>query len=420
MTRKVSILLCLSFFCHVGCAFGPRALEKSHGLYNESFDRVDSEELLRNIVRFRYDDTPAEVEVSAIAAQYELTAQAEGRPFFSTESTTGNFFRSFSTVLPDVMASGASRPTISFTPIQSGETVARYMRPVTLEGVILFAETSWPISTIFRLWLEGMNGLPNAPSASGPTRSFPPEYVEFLRATQLLQVIQDRGELTFRKVEEEVSGDPISADRVSGADLVEARKGGDEYRLTPDGKSWRLIRRTRKLYLDMSPKALDTPEYLELTQLLHLKPGLTRYEVTQSTVGYLDRRPGSPPSERINLVPRSLVQVVFYVSHGVEVPPEHLACGLAKPTLEADGRVFDWQQVTNGLFTVKAVCQKKRPACAAVAVFHRGYWFYIDDTDHATKSTLCLLRPSRRLDLGSIGSDRRTPPGPILTLPVGR
>ncbi|HEV3439777.1 MAG TPA: hypothetical protein VG122_20595, partial [Gemmata sp.] len=98
----------------------------------------------------------------------------------------------------------------------------------------------------------------------------------------------------------------------------------------------------------------------------------------------------------------------------------HLACGLAKPTLEPDGRVFDWQQVTNGLFTVKAVCQKKRPACAAVAVFLRGYWFYIDDTDHATKSTFSLLRPSRRLDLGSIGSDRRTPPGPVLTLPVGR
>jgi hypothetical protein len=207
---------------------------------------------------------------------------------------------------------------------------------------------------------------------------------------------------------------------VSGADLVEARKGGDEYRLTPDGKSWRLIRRTRKLYLDVSPKALPTPEYHELTQVLHLKPGLTRYEVTQSTVGFLDRGPGSPPSEKINLVPRSLVQVVFYISHGVEVPPEHLACGLAKPTLEPDGRVFDWQQVTNGLFTVKAVCQKKRPACAAVAVFLRGYWFYIDDTDHATKSTFSLLRPSRRLDLGSIGSDRRTPPGPVLTLPVGR
>jgi hypothetical protein len=395
-------------------------LEKSHGLYNETFARVDSEELLLNIVRFRYNDAPAEIEVSAITSQFELTASAEGRPFFSTESTNSNLFRSFSTVLPDVVASGTSRPTLSLTPIQSGETVARYMRPITLEGVILIAETSWPISTIFRLWLEGMNGLPNAPSASGPTRSFPPEYREFLRASQLLQSIQDRGELTFRKVEVEVPGDPIAYDRVSGSDLVEARKNGDEYRLSPDGKSWRLIRQTRKLYLDFNPKALGSAEYNEVVQLLHLKPGLTRYELSQSTVGYLDRRPGSPPSEKINLVPRSLVQVIFYVSHGVEVPPEHLACGLAKPTVEPDGRLFDWQQVLNGIFTVKTVCQKKRPKCATVAVYHRGYWFYIEDSDQATKSTFNLLRPARRLDLGSTGGDRRTPPGPVLTLPVGR
>jgi hypothetical protein len=264
-----------------------------------------------------------------------------------------------------------------------------------------------------------MNGLPNAPSASGPTRSFPPEYQEFLRATLLLQVIQDRGELTFRKGEEEVAGDPISIDRVSGADLVEARKSGDDYRLTPDGKSWRLVRKARKLYLDLSPNGLNTLEYQEVCRLLRLKPGLNRYEITQSTVGYIEKKSDAPLSEKINLVPRSLVQVLFYISHGVEVPSEHLAAGLAKPTLEPDGRPFDWRQLTDGLFTVRAVCQKKRPACAAVAVFHRGYWFYIDDTDHATKSTLSLLRPARRLDLGAIGSDRR-PAGPTLTLPVGR
>jgi len=418
--RLVVILFAISSFASCGCAFGPRSLEKSHGKYNESFVRVDSEELLLNIVRLRYDDPPAEVEVSAIAAQYELGAQAEARPFFVAPNPGSNPFRTFTAVLPFAGSSATSRPTHSLTPIQSGETVARYMRPVTLDGLIVFAETSWPVSIIFRLWLEGMNGVPNAPSASGPTRSFPPEYQEFHRATQLMQAIQDRGELTFRKVEEEVLGDPIAVDRVSGADLVEARKVGDEYRQTPDGKSWRLVRKVRKLYLDLSPNALNTSEYQELCRLLHLKPGLTRYEVTQSTVGFIEKKPDAAPSEKINLVPRSLVQVLFYISHGVEVPPEHLASGLAKPTLEPDGRMYDWRQVTDGLFTVKAVCQKKRPECAAVAVYHRGYWFYIEDTDHATKSTFTLLRPTRRLDLGGVASDRRTPAGPTLTLPLGR
>ena len=91
---------------------------------------------------------------------------------------------------------------------------------------------------------------------------------------------------------------------------------------------------------------------------------------------------------------------------------------MARAVLEADGRVFDWQQVTGGLFTVKACRGKKPPACATVAVPYRGYWFYIDDTDHATKNTFVLLRPARQLELGPTPTDRKGA-GPVLTLPVG-
>lgn len=416
--RRANILTCLVLLGSLGCSFGPRALEKTHSRYNEAYRQVDSEELLLNIVRLRYGDAPAEVEVSGIASQYELSATAEARPFFAAPNPAGSTFHTFSNVLPFAGATGSNRPTISLTPVHSGETVARYLRPITLDGVAYFAETSWPISTILRMWLEGVNGVPNAPSASGPTRSFPPEYAEFRRAADLLQAIQDRDELTFRKTEEEVLGDPIAADRITGETLVEAQKAGFEYRRAPDGKSWRLARKVRKLYLDFSPRAVGTAEYAELVRLLNLTPGLTRYEVTQSTVGFIEQKPDAKPSDKLVLVPRSLIQVVFYLSHGVEVPIEHLASGVAKATAEPDGRAFDWQQVTGGLFTVKAACGKKPPPCATVAVQYRGYWFYIDDTDHPTKYTFILLRPSRQLDLGPPPGDRRG--GPVLTLPVGR
>jgi hypothetical protein len=416
---RSSILFCLVCLGCLGCSFGPRALEKTHGQYNEAYRRVDSEELLLNIVRLRYGDPPAEVEVSSIAAQYELSASAEARPFFGTESVSGPFFRSFSTVLPFAGAAGANRPTISLTPIHSGETVTRFLQPISPEGVIFFAETSWPISAVFRLWLEGMNGVPNAPSASGPTRGFPPEYAEFRRAVDLLQAIQDRGELTFRKTEEETLSDPIATDRITGEALVEARKAGYEYRLTPDRKAWQLVTKSRRLYLDLSPRTLNSAEYQELIRLLNLKPGLTRYEVSQSTVGFIEQRPNAPPSEKLVLVTRSLIQVFYFLSHGVEVPGEHLASGVAKATLEADGRMFDWNQVTGELFTVKACHGKNPPAHAAVAVSYRGYWYYIDDTDHATKSTFILMRPSRQLDFGATTPGRKGS-GPVLTLPVGR
>ena len=54
-----------------GCSFGPRALEGTHGRYNETVRRVYEEQLLLNIVHQRYDETPTQLDVSAIAAQYE-------------------------------------------------------------------------------------------------------------------------------------------------------------------------------------------------------------------------------------------------------------------------------------------------------------------------------------------------------------
>ena len=65
-----------------GPAFGPKVLEKTHGRYNEAVRRVDEEQLLRNVVRMRYNESPLELNVSSIASQYELDGSAEARPFF--------------------------------------------------------------------------------------------------------------------------------------------------------------------------------------------------------------------------------------------------------------------------------------------------------------------------------------------------
>ena len=69
-----------------GCSFGPRALESTHGQYNEAVKRVAEEELLLNVVRLRYDDNLTLLDVSSIATQYEVGAQAEMRPFFGTQA----------------------------------------------------------------------------------------------------------------------------------------------------------------------------------------------------------------------------------------------------------------------------------------------------------------------------------------------
>src|SRR5262249_32158844 len=128
-----------------GCAFGPYTLERSHGRYNEAIRRVDEEQLLRNLVHMRYNEIPLNLNVSSIAAQYELAGGAETRPFFLAPNPSGGTFRTFTSVLPDVNVSGANRPTVPLLPADNGDAVRQFLTPISAETLIFLAQTSWPV-----------------------------------------------------------------------------------------------------------------------------------------------------------------------------------------------------------------------------------------------------------------------------------
>jgi len=397
-----------------GCSFGARMLESSVGPYNEAVTRVGEEQLLVNLVRLRYNDNPTRLDVASIAAQYELDASAEARPFFAAPNPAGAVFETFTRVLPDVATSAANRPTISLTPLDDPETIRGLFTPMTLDGILFLAETSYPLSTVFQLFVEYINRVPNAPTASGPPRSIVPDFREFKRAVEILQQLKDLDDVQFVREEKLTEmGSHLDNSAVSAAALVEAARNGFEYRRQRDG-TWALVKRDRKLSLHLRPEALTRPELGELTSLLHLKPGLRQYDVTIGTKESLAKERGaSEESTSLDIFPRSVIQASYYVSHGIIVPAEHYACGLVKSPAIANAGAFDWQELSGGLFTVHSVKQHWRPACAAVAVKYRDYWFYIDDRDAETKTTFSMLLTMTRIN--PTGAKKG---GPALTLPV--
>jgi hypothetical protein len=396
-----------------GCSFGAKMIETSVRPYNDAVTRVSEEQLLLNVVRLRYNDNPTRLDVSSIAAQYELDASAEARPFFQAPNPAGSVFETFTRILPDVLGTAANRPTISLTPLDDPETIRGLFTPATLDGIVFLAETSYPLSTVFQLFVEYMNHLPNAPVASGPPRGIVPEFRDFKRAAGILQQLKDAGDLQFVREEKIVPmGSALGEESVSAASLVEAAKSGFEYQQQPD-KRWSLVKKDRKLVLHLRKEAVTRPDVVELANSLHLRPGRDRYDVTVGSRESLAGLEAASKLEAVNIYPRSVIQACYYVSHGIEVPAEHYACGVVRPVTLPDGQVFDWQELFQGLFTVHAVKQFRRPDCAFVAVKYRDYWFYIDDRDVDTKATFSLLLTMTRINL--LGTRKG---GPTLTLPV--
>ncbi|MBL8474384.1 MAG: hypothetical protein KF778_13990 [Rhodocyclaceae bacterium] len=407
------VLPCCVLLAAGGCAnFGPEALMQTRLQYNEVVKSTTEEQLLLNIVRLRYGDTPSSLAISAIAAQFERTQAAQLTPFFAA---TGDLSRgSYAAVLPQLQVGGADRPTFSLTPLDDQEFTRKLFTPLPLDGIIYLAKTTWPISTVFRLYLENLNWVSNAESASGPTPKAEPAYAAFLRGMEALQALQDRGVVVFGSEEtDEALGSPLPASAVRAADLIEAAKNGYEYRSDEQGR-WTLTHKVQKPVLLFDPRAANSADMQEVVRVFRLKPGTTRFAITQETLQPFVAAGQEEGLTNVDLETRSLLQALYFVAHGIDVPAEHLASGIATQTLDAGGRPFDWQRVTRGLFRVRSVQAAERPPGAHVAVQFKGWWYYIAETDADSKSTFSLLMELGRLELTGKGG-----PGPLLTLPLG-
>ncbi len=334
---------------------GPNAIQATRTDYNVVLRQTEDEQLLLNLVRLRYRDRVLFLEASAVNTQF----------------TFGGFAEASTNIGPNVAevygvggrVTVEEKPTVTYTPLQGGDFVERVLSPIRLETLLLLDGSGWSSERIFRACLQQLNGVKNAPTASGPTPDEAPEYEQFRRVTTLFRFLETR-------------------DMVTGASLA-------------DGNG---------LVLQFAAKAGDLPEYRELMQILGLDPDKRIYPFKTSVdAGELDT---------FFVRTRSFAGVMYFLSQSVEVPEKDIKAGRVTVTRDEAGQPFDWNRVTDGLMHIRS--SSKRPGNAAVAVFYRRSWFYIDDSDLDSKSTFSMLGQVFALQSGNVESMT-----PVLTLPVG-
>ena len=103
-----------------GCSLGPRSLMHSRLRYNDAVKTTSEQQLLLNIVRLRYVDTPSSLAISSIADQQEIVAGLGIVPFF-TSAGAGDLGGYRNSILPQAQLSGTTRPTLSYTPLDDEE-----------------------------------------------------------------------------------------------------------------------------------------------------------------------------------------------------------------------------------------------------------------------------------------------------------
>ena len=156
-------------------------------------------------------------------------------------------------------------------------------------------------------------------------------------------------------------------------------------------------------HIDPNPDYQDLIN--ELKSLLEVSQEANDFKITAN---FLHLR-----KKEVDLRPRSIASVLYYLSQNVEVPEEHKEAGLITVTKAQDGGEFNWDETPAGrMFKVRS--SKRKPGNTFIAVPYRGAWFYIADDDLQSKSTFMLLSQLFNLQAGQTEDA-----GPTLTIPVG-
>ena len=321
--------------------------------------QTEAEQILLNLVRLRYGDSPYFLEASALNTQFLLAPAAELGATFDLDGTTNYAAKA--------KLAYEEKPTVTYTPLKGEAFVRQILSRISLDTVLLLDSSGWSRERVLRLCVEGLNGLDNAASASGPTPKQSPKTKLFDRTLKLMSELEQEQAISIFK-------QPTKSE-------------GYGYHLT-----------LHESDSDIRKKVS------ELKELLGISKKRSNFKLVGSD--------SVKSTKTIQFQTRSFMGVMYFLSHSVLIPEVDYESGKVGVTFNEKGTKFDWKKITSPLMTIHHANEK--PSNASLYVQYRDKWFYVLDNDFKSKSTLQLLG-----QLYALQSRNKIDGAPILTLPIG-
>ncbi|QVL54822.1 MAG: hypothetical protein KFB95_05760 [Simkaniaceae bacterium] len=371
--KKVILGLLLSTLLLTGCHVSSRTSMYGSGgrtSYNIAAQNTTNQELLLNLVRLRYSDTPYFLELNGITTQFNFSGKVS--PSIKIPGFDNDNPAAFGAEM-----GWSNQPTIQYSPLEGKDFAIQLMQPLDLRIIQGLLFTGWDVDRVFRLLIQHMADISNASSASGPIPLKPPHYKKFFECLHLLRHFQALGQLQVG-----IRYIPTGEKHISEDDACKERPNAIQISFPVNGE--------------------DSDRLADLLEGIKKSKG--RY--------VLNMRQAFNEAAEIGIMTRSLLSTMYYLSLGVAVPPRDIEAGTVAMTKNSDGTFFNWEDVVGDLFNVKS--SPHYPKNAYLAVAYRGNWFYIDDGDINSKRTFVLLQQIYNLQARQ--QEKETP---ILSIPLG-
>jgi hypothetical protein len=259
---------------------------------------------------------------------------------------------------PNIFEIGAegnwsNTPTVTYQPLMGDRFTKSLLQPIPPSAVFQLLQGGWPANLVFRTVVGSVNGLRNA--SAGVTAD--PGFEELVEA---LSRVQRAGDIGIR---------------------VEARNDG--------GGVLAVLRKDNGVELSADSR--------RVRELAGLEVDVSEFEIAYGLV----------PKNRheVAMLTRSMMEIMLQLGFGIEIPAAHAAGGRVLPGQRQEGD-------TQAKPLVHIHSGTEAPVDAYAAVPYKGYWYWIDDTDIASKRTFTFL-----MILFSLAETGQTNAAPVVTVP---
>ena len=406
MKHAIRLFLVATLTAVTGCAMQAGIIQSRHWDLNETIRETTNEQLLLNLVRLRFDETPYFLQVSSITTNFSASASLGASGTFPQGSDVSNVYGL------DSGLSYSESPSVTWAIPDSKEFLGRFYAPIGAHQLTLLTQSGFDLVEVFRLGVEKMNLLRNREFRIRDGEFRPKSYADFLEALNLMEALRKEGVIDFAySLMANYGGVTVPISQIDTRGVAEGLPYSLLYLSRAPGMATP-YQVSKPLFLRFTKESDRDPRAQRLRQLLKLRPDLYSFpiidtvDVSPEGIRAVDGKLAQvfEPDEKmahIGLTNRSVIEILRFAAASIEVPEQDVASGLVR---RRDIELYEYLDVRSS---------KSAPSNAWLKVPYRGSWYYIPATDLNSRTSFTLLSALFSAVVGQIPGAK-----PVLTLPV--
>jgi len=396
----------LVFAALAGCSMQAKIIQSRHWDLNETIRQTKEQQLLLNMVRMRYEETPYFLQLSSITTSFSAGANAGIQASLPSGGSAPNIYT------PSAGFSYSETPTVTWSIPDSSKMLARFYAPIGTNQLTVLAQSGFDLVDVFTIGARKVNALRNREFSFKDGLLVPPDYDDFLEALRLMKELTRDGLAdTTHSLNAKYGGVTLPIAQMEPRGVAEGLSIGQLYLSREPGQATPL-QAIKPLHLRFTKQSDDDPRAKRLRELLNLRPDLYSFPILDVTdvspegLRSLDGKLAQvfDPDEKlahIMFTNRSVVEILQLAAAYVSVPQGDIEKGVVR-NRDLGSHVM-----------MNVLSSQTEPADAWLKVQYQGTWFYVPSTDLDSRSSFAFLSALFASVVGDVPGAK-----PVLTLPV--